>query len=417
MDVPRKDASRNRMIRRMIYAVIVICAIPLITMGYMRLKPAAPPVERATVWIDSVKRGPMVMQRRGIGTLKPEEVLFIPAATDGRVDKILLRPGTTVTADSVLLELSNPELQLAAVDLEWQVKAAEASLVDLRVRLATQRLDLKSNAAHVKSDFNQAKLKAEVEQKLAESGLTSDINIRIAKETANDLAARTQIEEERVAISGESMQAQLDAQKVQIEKLRAAYVLKKKQVDELKVRAGAAGVLQELPVEVGQRLTPGTLLAKVAQPWKLKAVLQIPETQAKDIALGQKAEIDTRNGIILGKVIRIDPAVINGTRTVDVKLEGELPGGAVPDLSVDGTIELERLDDVLYVGRPVFGQPNSMVTVFKLDSDGREASRVQVKLGRTSVNTIEILEGLKVGDNVILSDMSAQDQHNRIRLN
>jgi HlyD family secretion protein len=364
MDVPRKDASRNRMIRRIIYAVIVICTIPLITMGYMRLKPAAPPVERATVWIDSVKRGPMVMQRRGIGTLKPEEVLFIPAATDGRVDKILLRPGTTVTADSVLLELSNPELQLAAVDLEWQVKAAEASLVDLRVRLATQRLDLKSNAAHVKSDFNQAKLKAEVEQKLAESGLTSDINIRIAKETANDLAARTQIEEERVAISGESMQAQLDAQKVQIEKLRAAYVLKKKQVDELKVRAGAAGVLQELPVEVGQRLTPGTLLAKVAQPWKLKAVLQIPETQAKDIAIGQKAEIDTRNGIILGKVIRIDPAVINGTRTVDVKLEGELPGGAVPDLSVDGTIELERLNDVLYVGRPVFGQPNSLVTVF-----------------------------------------------------
>lgn len=405
------------MIRRIIYAVIVICAIPLITMGYMRLKPAAPPVERATVWIDSVKRGPMLRQVRGIGTLKPEEVLFIPAATDGRVDKIILRPGTTVTADSVLLELSNPELQLAAVDLEWQVKAAEASLVDLRVRLATQRLDLKSNAAHVKSDFTQAKLKAEVEQKLAESGLTSDINIRIAKETANDLAARTQIEEERVAISGESMQAQLDAQKVQIEKLRAAYVLKKKQVDELKVRAGAAGVLQELPVEVGQRLTPGTLLAKVAQPWKLKAVLQIPETQAKDIALGQKTEVDTRNGIILGKVIRIDPAVINGTRTVDVKLEGELPPGAVPDLSVDGTIELERLDDVLYVGRPVFGQPNSMVTVFKLDADGREASRVQVKLGRNSVNTIEILEGLKVGDNVILSDMSAQDQHNRIRLN
>jgi HlyD family secretion protein len=405
------------MIRRIIYAVIVICAIPLITMGYMRLKPAAPPVERATVWIDSVKRGPMLRQVRGIGTLKPEEVLFIPAATDGRVDKIILRPGTTVTPDSVLLELSNPELQLAAVDLEWQVKAAEASLVDLRVRLATQRLDLKSNAAHVKSDFTQAKLKAEVEQKLAEGGLTSDINIRIAKETANDLAARTQIEEERVAISGESMQAQLDAQKVQIEKLRAAYVLKKKQVDELKVRAGAAGVLQELPVEVGQRLTPGTLLAKVAQPWKLKAVLQIPETQAKDIALGQKTEVDTRNGIILGKVIRIDPAVINGTRTVDVKLEGELPPGAVPDLSVDGTVELERLDDVLYVGRPVFGQPNSLVTVFKLDADGREASRVQVKLGRNSVNTIEILEGLKVGDNVILSDMSAQDQHNRIRLN
>jgi HlyD family secretion protein len=405
------------MIRRIIYAAIMICAILLIVLGSNRLKPAAPPVERATVWIDSVKRGPMLRQVRGLGTLKPEEVLFIPAATDGRVDKILVRPGTKVTEDTVVLELSNPELQLAAVDYEWQVKAAEASYTDLRVRLATQRLDLKSNAAHVKSDYTQAKLKSEVEQKLGENGLTSDINMKIAKETAEDLRARTAIEEERVSISGESMQAQLDAQKVQIEKLRAAYDLKKKQVAELKIRAGAAGVLQELPVEVGQRLTPGTLLAKVAQPWKLKAVLQIAETQAKDIALGQIAEIDTRNGVIPGKVIRIDPAVLNGTRTVDVKLEGELPAGAVPDLSVDGTIELERLNDVLYVGRPVFGQPNSLVTLFKLDGEGKEALRTQVKLGRSSVNTIEILEGLKVGDNVILSDMSAQDQHNRIRLN
>lgn len=417
MDVQRKGASRNRMIRRGIYAaVVIICAIPL-TIFMKRLKPAAPPVERATVWIDSVKRGPMLRQVRGLGVLKPEEVLFIPAATDGRVEKILVRPGTAVKADTVLIELSNPQLQLDAVDIDWQIKAAEASFTDLRVRLATQRLDLKSNAAHVKSDYTQAKLKAEVEQKLGENGLTSDINMKIAKETAADLQARTAIEEERVAISGESMQAQLDAQKVQIAKLRSASELKKQQVAELKIRAGASGVLQELPVEVGQRLTPGTLLAKVAQPWKLKAVLQIAETQAKDIAMGQKADIDTRNGIIPGKVIRIDPAVLNGTRTVDVKLEAELPPGAVPDLSVDGTIELERLNDVLYVGRPVFGQPNSLVTLFKLDGDGKEASRVQVKLGRSSVNTIEILEGLRVGDNVILSDMSAQDQHNRIRLN
>ena len=417
MDVPRKGASRNRMIRRIIYAVIALCTIPLITLGLNRLKPAAPTVEMATLWPDTVKRGPMVLNTRGLGVLKPEEVLFIPAATDGRVDKILIRPGAKVTADSVILELSNPDLKLAAVDLEWQVKAAEAGYVDLRVRLATQRLDLKSNAGKVRSDYTQAKLQAEVEQKLRESGLNSEITVKKARETAADLEARTAIEDERVAISGESMEAQLAASKVQIEKLRAAYELKKQQVDDLKIRAGAPGVLQELPVEVGQRLAPGTLLAKVAQPWKLKAVLQIAETQAKDIALGQKAEIDTRNGIIMGKVIRIDPAVINGTRTIDVKLEGELPNGAVPDLSVDGTIIREQLDNVLYMGRPVFGQPNSLVTLFKINAEGREANRVQVKLGRASVNTIEILEGLRVGDKVILSDMSAQDQHNRIQLN
>lgn len=417
MDVQRKGASRNRLIRRVIYAAIALCTIPLITLGVSRLKPAAPTVEMATLWPDTVKRGPMLRQVRGLGVLKPEEVLFIPAATDGRVDKIFIRPGSPVTANSVIMELSNPDLQLAAVDCEWQVKAAEAGYTDLRVRLATQRLDLRSTAGKVRSDYTQAKMQAEVEEKLRESGLNSEITVRKAKETAADLQARTAIEDERVAISGESMEAQLAASKVQIEKVRAAYELKKKQVNELKIRAGAPGVLQELPVEVGQRLTPGMLLAKVAQPWKLKAVLQIAETQAKDITLGQQAEIDTRNGIIQGKVIRIDPAVINGTRTVDVKLEGALPLGAVPDLSVDGTIELERLNDVLYMGRPVFGQPNSLVTLFRVDADGREANRIQVKLGRSSVNTIEILDGLKIGDKVILSDMSAQDQHNRIRLN
>jgi HlyD family secretion protein len=405
------------MIRRIIWGGSVVCLVPLITWGLSRLKPAAPPVERSTVWIDAVKRGPMLRQVRGLGTLVAEEFLWIPAVNDGRVDKIIVRPGTPVRKDTVILELSNPELVLAAVDLEWQVKAAEANLTDLRVKLQTQQLDLKSNAAKVQSDYVQAKLKSDLETKLGKEGLTSELNLKIAQATASVLENQDSIEKERVKISTESVDAQLAAQRVQIQKLRAAYELKKEQVAELKVRAGADGVLQQLPVEVGQRIAAGTILAKVAQPSKLKAELKIAETQAKDIAIGQPASIDTRNGIIEGKVSRIDPAATNGTVTVDVHLEGQLPQGARPDLSVDGTIELERLNDVLYVGRPVFGQPNSLVSLFKVDPDGQNATRVQVKLGRSSVNTIEIVEGLKVGDQVILSDMSAQDVHNRIHLN
>ncbi len=418
MDKPREGAARKRMIRRIIYGAIVVCAIPLITLGLNRLKPAAPPVERATVWIDEVKRGSMLIDRRGLGTLKPEEMLFIQAPTDGRVEKIIIHPGTPVKADTVIVEMSNPQLQLDALDSEWQVKSAEATYKDLRVKLATQTLDLRSNAAKVQSDYVQAKLKAELEHKLDKDGLAADLDVKIAQATEDQLANQDAIEKERVRISVDSIEAQLAAQQVAIDRMKANLELKKKQVAELKVRATTDGILQELPVEVGQRLTPGTLIAKVAQPWKLKAVLQIAETQAKDIAIGQKAQIDTRNGIVPGHVIRIDPSVINGTVTVDVKLDGELPQGtARPDLSVDGTVEIERVNDVLYVGRPVFGQPNSLVTLFKLDPDGVEAQRVQVKLGRTSVNTIEVVEGLKLGDKVILSDMTAQDQHNRIRLN
>ncbi len=431
MDVPRKGASRNRLIRRTIYVIAALIAIPLITWGLSRLRPAAPPVERGTLWFDAVKRGPMVRQVRGLGTLVPEDVLWVPAVTDGRVDKILVRPGTKVSADTVIMELSNPEVALAALDAEWQVKTAEATYTDLRVKLETQTLDLKSNAAKVQSEYVQARLKSDLEQKLGKEGLTSELNLRITKATADELEHRNSIEEERVRISRESVEAQLAAQRVQIEKLKAAYDLKRKQADQLRIRAGAAGVLQQLgttsvstasgvvqqQIEVGQRVTAGTILAKIAQPWKLKAELKIAETQAKDVAIGQLAEVDTRNGVIKGRVSRKDPSVQNGTVTVDVRLEGELPSGAVPDLSVDGTIELERLNDVLYVARPVFGQPNSMVTLFKVDPDGKEAQRVQVKLGRSSVNFIEIVDGLKIGDTVILSDMSAQDAHNRIRLN
>lgn len=418
MDVPRKGAARKKLIRRIIYGAVILVAVPLITWGLSRMKPAAPSVERATVWVDTVKRGPMKREVRGLGTLVPEEILFIQAASEGRVERIVLRPGVKeVKEDTVLLVLSNPDLELAAADLEWQVKMAEANFKDLKVKLATTQLDLRSALARVESEFVQAKLKADRDIQLGKEGLAPDLTVKLSVATADEAAKRNEIEKKRLEISGESAEAQLAAQHVQIEKLQAAYALKKKQVDQLTIRAGYPGVLQQLPVEVGQRVTVGTLLAKVAQPWKLKADLKIAETQAKDIQLGQIAMIDTRNGFIPGRVSRIDPAVINGTRTVDVKLEGDLPPGAVPELSVDGTIELERMDDVVYVGRPVFGQANSLVSLFKLDPETREATRVQVKLGKSSVNTIEVLDGLKVGDQVILSDMSAWDAHNRIRLN
>ena len=417
MDVPRKGARRARIIKRSIAILIVLIAIPLITVGLNRLKPAAPTVERSSVWIDTVKRGPMLRQHRGLGTLVPEEILWIPAVQDGRVEKLLLRPGAHVNRDSIIMELSNPELNLAMLDAEWQVKIAHATFDDLKVKLETSQLEQRARTAQLESEYTRAKLQFDRDEKLSEEGLTSELTVKLSKATAEELKKRFEIEQKRLAISGESIEAQLASQRVQIEKLRAAYGLKKDQVEGLKIRAGTEGVLQEMTLQVGQRVIPGTILAKVAQPQKLKAELKIAETQAKDIQLGQLAIIDTRNGTVDGRVSRIDPAVVNGTVTVDVRLEGKLPDGARPDLSVDGTVEIERLSDVLYVGRPVFGQANSLVTLFRLDSATNEANRVQVKLGRNSVNTIEIVEGLAVGDQVILSDMSAWDAHNRIKLN
>lgn len=417
MDVKREGVGRKKAIRRAILTVLLLAAAGGITFALSRLKPAAPTKERATVWIDGVKRGPMVRQVRGLGTLIPEEILFIPAQHEGRVDKVVLRPGVNVKEDTVLLVLSNPDMELQLVDLEWQIKAAEANLVDLRVKLETQKLALRSSSARVQSEFTQAKLTRDRDEALAKLSLKSDLELKLSVAKADELAGRLDIEKESLRIFEDSIRAQLDKEKVNIEKLRAARDLKKKQVDQLTIRSGTAGVLQQMAVEVGQRVTPGTLLAKVAQPWKLKAELKIAETQAKDIVIGQAAEIDTRNGIIKGQVSRIDPAVVNGTVTVDVRLVGELPQGARPDLSVDGTVELERLAEVVFVGRPVFGQAHSTVSLFRLDEDGKGATRVPVKLGRSSVNTIEIVEGLKVGDQVILSDMSDMDAHPRIRLN
>ncbi len=416
MDIPRKGAARSRLIKRIVIGVVLAITITAVTFALKRMQPAAQSVERSTVWPDTVKRGEMLRNVRGLGTLVPEDILTIPATTDGRVDTKPMLAGTPVRPDTILLELVNPELQAATVAAEWDVKAAEASYTDLKVRLESQRLDQEAQLATTQASYEQAKLKADRDEALFKDGLIVEITMKISKSTAEDLANRKTIDKRRLEASGESIQAQLASQQTKIEQLRAAYALKKSQVDALKVRAGTDGVLQQVMVDVGQRVTQGTPLAKVVQPWRLKAALQIQETQAKDVMIGQPVEVDTRNGVVKGKVARIDPSVINGTRTVDATILEPLPKGAVPDLSVEGTIELERLKDVLYVGRPVFGQAQSVVTLFKLGPDGRIATQTKVKFGRTSVNTIEVLEGLKVGDQVLLSDMSAYDGQDRIEL-
>jgi HlyD family secretion protein len=417
MDIPRKEAARRKRIRQVAIGLVLLAAVGSVSWGLSRLKPAAPSVERATVWLDSVKRGPMLRQVRGLGTLVPEDILWIPATTDGRVEQQLALPGIVVKPDTVLIVLSNPELQQATVDAEWKLRAAEAELQNLKVKLESDRLTQEAAAATVESEANKSKLTADRDVELNKLGLEADLVAKTSVATAQDWANRARIEKKRLEINPEAIKAQIAVQQAAVEQFRALYELKKSQVQAMRVRAGVNGVLQQVPVEVGQRVTVGTNLARVVQPEKLKAELKIPETQAKDVAMGQKAEVDTRNGIIQGRVSRIDPAAKDGTVTVDVKLEGPLPQGARPDLSVDGTIEIEKLTDVLYVGRPTFGQPNSQVTLFKLDPDGKGATRTQVKLGRSSVNTIEILEGLRVGDQVVLSDMSAQDAYDRIRLN
>lgn len=388
----------------------------LITMGLSRLKPAAPGVDRSTVWIDTVKRGPMLRQVRGLGTLTPVDIQWIPAATDGRVEKIAVLPGTAVQPSTVLLILTNPQLQQEALDANLKLKAAEADYKNLEAQLESQVLTQKSLVAQASAEYNEARMQAETDQQLNKLGVISDLNMKIATGKAQQLQTRDQIEQERLTNSNKVLQAQLLAKQAELAQDKALAQLKESQVQNLVVRAGIKGVLQEQVLKVGQWVTPGTTLAKVVQPDQLKAELKIPETQAKDIQLNQPASIDTHNGVISGHVMRIDPAVYNGTVTVDVALDGTLPPGARPDLSVDGTIDLERLSNVLYVGRPAFGQEESTVGMFVLQPDGKTALREQVKLGRSSVNTVEILGGLKEGEQVILSDMSRWDNFDRIRL-
>jgi HlyD family secretion protein len=415
MDIAKPSNARRKRIRRSLYAAVGLVAVALITLGLSRLKPAAPSVERATVWIDAVKRGPFLREVRGLGTLVPEDIRWIPATTQGRVERILLHPGTPVTAESVILELSNPQLDQEQQDAELKVEAAEASLQNLRVQAQNDYLQQQATAASISADFHKATMQAEMNEMLAKSSLVSALALRQSKVDAEQLAIRDDIAHQQLASYEQSIKARVAVQQSELDQARSLMRLKQRQRDELRVRAGLEGILQVVPVEVGQQVAPGTNLARVANPRRLKAEVKIAETQAKDIQIGQQAHIDTRNGIVDGLVGRIDPSVQNGTITVDVALTSELPKGAVPDLSVDGTIELERMADVLYVGRPAFGQEQSTVGLFKLQPGGG-ASRVQVKLGRSSVNAVEIVSGLTVGDQVVLSDMSAWDAFDRVRL-
>ena len=417
VDIARSsDVVRKKKIRRALYGGAALLVIILITVGVSRLKPAAPSVDRATVWIDTVKKGSMIRQVRGSGTLVPEEIRWIPATTQGRVEKILLRPGANVTPDTVILELTNPELRQSVMDAQLGFGSAQAAYQNRKAELESELLNQESDAANIEATFKQAALTLEANEQLYKDGLVSELQVKGFRGQVDELKNRLAIARKRLAIATEGVKSQLAPQAAEVDQRRANYELRVRQLDDLKVKAGMPGVLQLVPVEVGSQVAPGTNLARVANPTNLKAELRIAETQTKDIRIGQPAEIDTRNGIVQGRVGRIDPASSGGTVGVDVILEGALPAGARPDLSVDGTIRLEKLDDVIYVGRPAFGQELSTVTLFRLTPDG-EAHRVTVQLGRSSVNTIEIRQGLQPGDQVILSDMSTYDQFERIRLN
>ena len=425
MDVPRQGTTKRKMIRRGIVVAFLLLAAGGVMWGVGRLQPALPLVEAGTVFPDTVKRGPMLREVHGTGSLVPEEIVWISAQIDGRIEKIHIQPGTLVQPATLVMELSNPALNQAMIGAEYDLKQAEAALTDLEVSLQSIKFDKQAAAAQVTSDYEQAKIKADRDKQLEALGLIPALDLKLSVSQARQLEVRNQIEEKRLGIIDQSTTALLTAQRVKIDQLKAMYELKKQQVDQLRVRAGVAGMLQQLGnstgttplLEVGQNVAAGAILARVAQQDKLKAQVRITETEAKDVALGQTAAIDTHNGMIAGKVTRIDPAAVNGTVLVDVRLSGVLPQGARPDLSVDGTVEIERLNEVLYINRPATGQPNSSITLFRIDPDGKTATRTSVKLGRASVNTIEILTGLKEGEKVIVSDMSSMDSHDRIRLN
>jgi HlyD family secretion protein len=414
VDIPRDNtgSKRKRLLLGGLAAAIVVTA----TVVLAQLEPAAPAIDGGGVWRDTVRAGTMVRQVRGPGTLVPEAIRYIPAVTAGRVEQLLVKPGQTVTPDTELLLLSNPEVQLQALESERQLATTNANLANLRATLENQRLNQEAAVASVRSQQKEAVRQAEANRELANRGLIPHLDFQRSEDAAQELTERLQIEERRLEFLGASQQAQIAAQMSEVERNQSLAALQQAYVGSLAVRAGVSGVLRELPLQEGEWVGPGTRLAVVVQPGRLKAELRIPETQAKDVVVGQAASIDTRNGIVAGRVERIDPAVLNGTVTVDVALEGELPRGARPDLSVDGTIEIERLENIIYTGRPAYGQPESTIGLFKIDADGKYARRTTVTLGRSSVNTIEILNGLQPGDVVILSDMAQWDSADRVRL-
>lgn len=415
MDIVREGFAEKKKRRRILMTALGVVLVALVTFGISQLEPAAPAVERSTVWLDEVKRGPMLRQVRGTGSLVPEEIRWISAATEGRVEQIAVQPGSEVTADTVLMTLSDPQEMQSLLNSEWQLRAAEAELASLRSQLESQRLEQEAAAARLEAEYQQAKLRAETDRELAKQGLLSSINLKMSESNAAELEKRWTLEQQRLRTNASSVESRIAAQRAAVEQARAFHALRRQSVDSLQVRAGIDGVLQQVSVQAGQRVAPGTALARVVQPSRLKAELRIAETQAKDIQIGQNASIDTRNGVVQGTVSRIDPSVREGTVTVDVRIDGQLPRGARPDLTVDGTIELERLESVVYVGRPVHAQELSGGTIFRV-SDSGEALRVPVEYGRSSVSTIEIVKGLNPGDKVILSDMSAWDEFDRVRL-
>lgn len=413
MDIPREKKPDQR---RFLYIGGGLGMVVLLTVGLSRLRPAAPSVEGGTLWMDTVRQGPMVREVRGPGSLVPEHIRWVSAVTPGRVERKPVQPGERVTAGTVLLELSNPDVQIQLLQAERQLTDAQAQLVSLKTQLETQKLNQAGVVATVRSDYREAIRKAASDSALAAQDLISTADYARSKDRAEELTERLQVEQQRLQIFTENITSQLTVQEAQVARLKSVADFQRGLVDAMVVRAGADGVLQELPLEVGQWAISGATLAKVVQPEKLKAVLRVPETQAKDVAIGQTAAIDTRNGIVPGRVVRMDPASSNGTVTVDVTLTEALPPGARPDLSVDGTIEIERLNNVLHVGRPAYGQANSIVGLFRLVKGTNEAERVKVELGRSSVNTIEIVRGLNPGDVVILSDMSRWDAVDRVRV-
>jgi len=418
MDISRPDIKRKKLRRQLVVAGCALLVLGAAAFFVMRLKPAAPEVERATVWTDTVKRGPMLRQVRGPGTLVPREdkIRLIPAETEATLVRIRVLPGAKVQPDTILMDLVDPTLQQELLDAQLQLKGAQGDYINPRAKVESDLMDQKAAAATVGADHNQAQLQAKTDKSLYDLGVISGLTYSASKGKADELVTRNELEKQRLTLNEKAIETQLAVQQTKVDQARALLGLKQKQLDALSVRAGISGVLVELDHQVGEHVTAGTTLAKVVQPDQLKASLKIAETQARDIQIGQPAEIDTHNGVIDGKVTRIDPAVLNGTVTVDVELAGALPQGARPDLSVDGTIDLDRMTDVLYVGRPAFGNENSTISLFKLSADGKAAVRVPVKVGRASVNSIQVIEGLQAGDTVILSDMSRWDNTDRIRL-
>jgi HlyD family secretion protein len=415
MDIPRPELKRKKRMRQAGFAAVGVLVIGAATLGLMRLEPAAPSVTRASVWVDSVREGEMLREVRGPGTLVPRTIRWIGAQTEGRVERVVVRPGAVVEADAVLVEMSNPELVQETEEARYAVVEAEAGLAELKLTLENKQLDQRAELASAQAEFEGARLQAEAETEAGD--VVPQIKRQRSELLAEQLKVKRDIEKERLDQFAASMDAQLAVRRAHVEQARNAYERKHARVESLMVRAGIAGVVQEVLVEEGQRVAIGANIARVAPPGDLRAELRVPETQARDVLPDQLVHVDTRNGIVDGRVTRIDPAVQNGTVQVDVDFAGALPRGARPDLSVDGTIEIERLPQVLYTGRPAYGQPNTTISLFKLVEDGRYAIRVPVEIGRTSVNAVEILKGLEVGDQVILSDTSAWDDRDRIHLN